>query len=109
MADRESAVPLTPFQRSLLGTLAARPDEGRYLAGGAAMHFAPNSLRYSDALDFFHDSEQRVATTFAADRTHLAAAGCTVAVEMSLPGFVRAIVCRGPDATRPKTSSTSWT
>ena len=93
-------MPLTPFQRSLLGTLAARPDEGRYLAGGAAMHFAPNSLRYSDDLDFFHDSESRVGTAFAADRAHLAQAGYLVDVELSLPGFVRALVRRGDDATR---------
>lgn len=93
-------MPLTPFQRDLLATLTASPDEGRYLAGGAALHFAPHSLRYSDDLDFFHDSEQRVATAFAADRAHLAAVGYTVAVELSLPGFVRAIVRRGPDATR---------
>jgi hypothetical protein len=43
-------VPLTEFQRVLLAALAAEPTEDRYLAGGAAMHFAPNSARYSDDL-----------------------------------------------------------
>lgn len=53
------------------------PTDDRYLAGGAAMHFAPNSTRYSDDLDFFHDSEERVATAFAADRSipHATVAG----------------------------------
>jgi hypothetical protein len=93
-------VPLTPFQRALLAVLAAEPTEDRYLAGGAAIHFAPNSARYSDDLDFFHDSEARVAAAFAADRARLERAGYTVDIEVSQPGFVRTIVRRGADATR---------
>jgi hypothetical protein len=93
-------VPLTDFQSALLAELAAPPNDDRYLAGGAALHFAPNSLRYSDDLDFFHDSEARVANAFAADRERLARAGYRVDVEQSLPGFVRAVVGRGDDATR---------
>jgi hypothetical protein len=93
-------VPLTQFQRALLAELAAEPTEERYLAGGAAMHFAPNSARYSDDLDFFHDSEARVAAAFAADRDRLQRAGYTIEVELSLPGFVRAVVSHGADATR---------
>lgn len=93
-------MPLTPFQRALLATLAAEPTEDRYLAGGAALHFAPNSTRYSDDLDFFHDSETRVADAFAADRERLRRAGYTVEVDLSLPGFLRAVVSRGADATR---------
>ncbi len=93
-------MPLTPFQRSLLAELAAAPTEDRYLAGGAAMHFAANSARYSDALAFFHDSEARVAAAFTSDRERLQRAGYTVAVELSLPGFVRAVVRRDADATR---------
>ncbi|HEX4629213.1 MAG TPA: nucleotidyl transferase AbiEii/AbiGii toxin family protein [Gemmatimonadales bacterium] len=93
-------MPLTPFQRALLAELAAAPTEDRYLAGGAAMHFAPNSARYSDDLDFFHDSEARVAAAFAADRERLQRAGYAVDVELSLPGFVRAAVRRDADATR---------
>lgn len=93
-------MPLTDFQRRLLATLAATPNDDRYLAGGAALHFAPNSTRYSDDLDFFHDSEARVASAFARDRDTLIRAGYLVEVELSLPGFVRAIVRRAEDATR---------
>ena len=100
MAHRGQAVPLTEFQRALLAVLAAAPTEDRYLAGGAAMHFAPNSARYSEDLDFFHDSEARVAAAFAADRARLQGAGYTIAVEVSQPGFVRTLVSRGADATR---------
>jgi hypothetical protein len=80
--------------------LAAESTEDRYLAGGAAMHFAPTSARYSDDLAFFHDSEARVATAFASDRGRLERAGYAVHVELSQPGFVRTVVSRGGDATR---------
>lgn len=93
-------MPLTEFQRGLLATLAETPNEDRYLAGGAAMHFSPNSARYSDDLDFFHDSEARVASAFAQDRGTLERNGYEVAVGLSLPGFVRARVSRGDEATR---------
>jgi len=93
-------VPLTAFQRALLAVLAAGGTDDRYLAGGAAMHFAPTSVRYSDDLAFFHDSEARVAAAFAADRATLDRAGYRVGVELSLPGFVRAVVRRGEEATR---------
>jgi Nucleotidyl transferase AbiEii toxin, Type IV TA system len=93
-------VPLTDFQRTLLADLSANRTGDRYLAGGAAMHFAPESARYSDDLDFFHDSEARVASTFAADRERLEEAGYVVGVELSLPGFVRAMVRRGEGETR---------
>jgi hypothetical protein len=60
-------VPLTEFQRFVLGLLADNRSPDSYLAGGAALHFAPNSRRFSNDLDFFHDSEARVASAFAAD------------------------------------------
>ena len=100
MADRGAAVPLTPFQETLLADLTREhPDEG-YLAGGAALHFAANTARFSDDLDFFHDSVERVAKAFAADRRRLEGAGYTVSLELSQPGFIRATVSRGADATR---------
>ena len=49
--------------------------------GGAAIHFAPQSLRFSGDLDFLHDSVQRVATAFATDQALLSAAGFHVDVE----------------------------
>jgi hypothetical protein len=93
-------VPLTDFQRTLLAVLAVPPTDDRYLAGGAAMHFSPNSTRYSDDLDFFHDSEARVASAFATDRERLQRAGYALEIELSLPGFVRAVVRLGGHATR---------
>jgi hypothetical protein len=100
VASRDAPLPLTRSQRALLATLASSRNGDRYLGGGAAIHFAPNSTRYSDALDFFHESEQRVAAAFAQDRETLASAGYDVDVELSLPGFVRCVVRKGAVATR---------
>lgn len=41
-----------------------------------------------------------MAAAFAADRAHLEAAGYTVRVELSQPGFIRAVVGRAGDASR---------
>lgn len=93
-------MPLTPFQHELLVLLASSRNDERYLAGGAALHFAPNSARFSDDLDFFHDSAARVATSFAADRDLLERAGYTLEIEISLPGYLRAMVERAGQRSR---------
>lgn len=93
-------MPLTPFQDALLAVLSEDRTDERYLAGGAAIHIAPNSMRYSNDLDFFHDSEARVGSTFARDRAALESRDYIVAVEISQPGFIRAVVSRGTEATR---------
>ena len=93
-------MPLTPFQRDLLAIVAVNRSVDSYLAGGAAIHFTPQSLRYSSDLDFFHDSVERVASAYAADCARLIAARCTVDVEISQPGFLRAVVHRDLDMTR---------
>src|SRR6185437_1010485 len=98
VARGRQAVPLTDFQLTLLSTLTAAPNDDRYLAGGAALHFSPTSARYSDDLDFFHESEALVASAFAADRARLENAGYRVDVELTLPGFVRTVVRRGDEA-----------
>ena len=51
------------------------------------MHFAANSTRFSDDIDFFHDWEMRVASRLR--QTTLPRAGYVVGIEVSLPGFVR--------------------
>jgi hypothetical protein len=71
--DREPAVPLTALQRTILALLARNRAPDSYLAGGAALHMAPHSIRYSNDLDFFHDSAERVANAFREDSELLAA------------------------------------
>jgi hypothetical protein len=93
-------VPLTPFQERTAKLLSEHRSEDSYLAGGAALHITPNSTRYSNDLDYFHDSEERVASAFGADKALLERNGFTVEVVMNQPGFVRALVREGSDATK---------
>lgn len=88
-------MPLTPFQETIARLLSAHRDEESYLAGGAAMHIEPNSLRYSNDLDYFQDSESRVASAFKSDRELLVKQGYSIDVTLDRPGFIRAIVKKG--------------
>lgn len=93
-------MPLTDYQSALARLLSGNRTFDSYLAGGAAVLIEPNTTRYSHDLDYFHDSEVRVAEAFAADRKLLERNGYTVEVDLNQPGFVRAIVRQGGDATR---------
>lgn len=93
-------MPLSPLQQRILACLAPLRTPDSYLAGAAAIHFTPQSVRTSDDLDFFHDSETRVASAFGADESALRGAGFDVTVELSQPGFIRAVVVQGDESTR---------
>lgn len=69
-------------------------------AADAAIHLEPDTTRYSNDLDYFHDSSTRVAEAFNADEPLLRAAGHGVTIEMQLPGYIRATVERGADRTK---------
>jgi hypothetical protein len=93
-------VPLTPYQSEVARLLSAERTPDSYLAGGAALHIEPNSLRFSNDLDYFQDSPARVASAFDADRACLVAAGHRLDVQLERPGFVRAIASSGADSTK---------
>lgn len=102
-------MPLTEFQKSVAQLLATLRTPDSHLAGGAAMHLQPQSLRYSNDLDYFHDSEERVASAFAADRSLLEANQYQVVVHLAQPGFIRAVVSRGDSATKVEWAhDTAW-
>jgi hypothetical protein len=102
-------VPLTSFQSTIAKAIAINRSEDSHLAGGAALHFSPRSKRYSNDLDYFHDSEERVAAAFRDDQRTLAALGYEVSVVMNLPGFVRAIVKSEDESTKVEWSrDSSW-
>ena len=100
MENGRAIVPLTGFQQEVLALLARSRGTERYLAGGTALHFAPTSYRFSEDLDFFHDSVEAVADSFARDGTVLEEAGYRVELLLSQPGFIRALVATGDQATR---------
>jgi hypothetical protein len=93
-------MPLTKFQLQIARLLSENRSEDSYLAGGAALHFSPKSTRYSNDLDFFHDSVERVASAFLADEKILIEAGFTVQIEMKQPGFIRSLVIKKKDSTK---------
>lgn len=93
-------MPLTDYQARLARLLAENRTFDSYLAGGAAILIEPNTTRYSRDLDYFHDSEVRVAEAFAADRVLLENAAYAIDVELNQPGYVRAIVRKDGHATK---------
>lgn len=93
-------MPLTDYQACLVRLLSENRTFDSYLAGGAAILIEPNTMRFSRDLDFFHDSEVRVAEAFSADRRLLETHGYTVDVDLNQPGYVRAIVRREEQATK---------
>jgi hypothetical protein len=93
-------VPLTPFQEEVAKLLAVQRSADSYLAGGAAMHIDPTSERYSNDLDYFNDSVERVASAFAADFARLQAHGFAVEVGFNQPGFVRSVVTKAAESTK---------
>lgn len=102
-------MPLTKFQRELARLLAQNRSADSHLAGGAVLLFSPNSARFSNDLDFFHDSAERLADAFASDRAVLERSGYAIEVGMSQPGFIRAVVRRGDEATKLEwVHDTAW-
>lgn len=97
-------MPLTLFQRDVIRVLAAHREECSHFAGGMVLHSAPDSARYSQDFDVFHDSVEDVCRKSQEDILALEAAGFAVAKvtpaepEWSSPGsFRRARVSRGAD------------
>lgn len=92
-------MPLTELQEAAARLLSANRTESSHLAGGAALHLQPNSKRYSNDLDYFHDSPERVATAFAVDRALLEQHGYAVHVDLNQPGYIRATIKKGTGTT----------
>lgn len=100
-------MPLTAFQSSLVRLLSENRTEDSYLAGGAAIHLEPQSTRYSNDLDYFHDSEERVASAFARDRGLLEREGYEIDLVLNQPGYLRAVVSKDGSSTKVEWSHDS--
>lgn len=93
-------MPVTDFQAALARLLVANRTPDSYLAGGAALHFSPHSIRYSNDLDYFHDSVERVAVAFADDERLLRQHGYQIDIEIKQPGYIRALIQKKKEATK---------
>jgi hypothetical protein len=87
-------MPLTALQRRICRLLAEeRKRSGEsYVAGGVALNEAVAGARRSRDVDLFHDTEAALVSTWARDRSLLAAAGFRVEPLRELPAFVEARV-----------------
>lgn len=87
---------LTEFQRDVCRLLAQnRIASGEaYFAGGATLNELIESSRISRDVDLFHDTEEALAATWAADRELLETNRFTVSVIRERPAFVEAQAAR---------------
>jgi hypothetical protein len=93
-------MPLTALQSKIGKVIAKNRSPESHLAGGAALHAKPNSIRYSLDLDYFHDSEVHVAEAFSADQKTLNENGYKVELEIRQPGYIRAMISLAKDSTK---------
>jgi hypothetical protein len=91
---------LTAFQAELGRLLAANRSEDSYIAGAAPILAEPRTRRFSQDLDYFHDTPERVASAYETDRATLLESDCTVEPELTQPGYILAVVRRGAEATK---------
>ena len=73
-------MPVTPFQREVLGVLAANRNEDSHFAGGLVLHTDDGSARFSHDFDIFHEAAEEVALASDADVATLRAAGYEIAL-----------------------------
>ncbi len=90
---------VTAFQSEVLRRLAARRRTSgeSYVAGGVALNQLLAAPRRSRDIDLFHDSQEALARSWAADRATLDEAGLEVEVTREAPAFVEALVSREAD------------
>ena len=90
-------MPLTPFQKDILGLLALQRHTGSHVAGGIAINRSGASPRYSADIDLFHDVAQSVLTSAEADAAALVKAGYAVEWLLRQLSSQRAKVQRGSE------------
>jgi hypothetical protein len=90
-------MPLTKFQKQVMGLLRTNRNPESYVAGGAAINRSADSLRYSADIDIFHDADLAVAQAYESDLQALTKAGYTVDTHIAQPSFYRATISRGSE------------
>ena len=92
-------MPVTPFQAEVLRALSPNRSPESFVAGGIALN-AHEPVRWSADVDVFHDAEDAVIRSSAADIATLEAAGYSTRQELWTPSFRRAWVSRGTDGVK---------
>ena len=85
-------MPLTELQKRVLEVIAENRSVASHLAGASGILMSSASPRRSADLDLFHDHEVAVANAFQADRATLERHGYSLQLQLSQPGFIRALI-----------------
>ncbi len=93
-------MPLSSFQKQIAKLLSVNRHPNSYLAGASALNFKPNTLRFSQDLDYFHDTLEQVSTSYTKDAQRLKYHGYNINLEISQPGYIRSIVSKNNEATK---------
>lgn len=102
-------MPLTKFQTQIARLLSKNRSEDSHLAGGAAIHLESQSIRFSNDLDYFHDSDARVAKSFEQDHELLIEHKYEIEIELRQPGYIRVSASKGADSTKIEWAhDTAW-
>ncbi|MDC0358826.1 hypothetical protein OAO01_08425 [Oligoflexia bacterium] len=91
-------MPVTKFQTKVLTLLRQHRNPNSYVAGGVAIHRRPNSIRYSNDIDYFHDTDEAVTAGTKADLLLLREASYQVTILIDQPSFVRAVITKGEES-----------
>jgi len=91
-------MPITNFQKQLLQLLKANRRPDSYIAGGTAIHRGEHSSRFSNDIDFFHETDEALAKSVKADLGTLKENGYSVEPLIEQPGFVRVVVEKGNES-----------
>ena len=82
-------MPLSAFQQSILRLLAQNRSPESYVAGATVLHQIPDSPRFSDDLDMFHDVEDSVARSAEFDVAVLDANGFAIEWILRQPAYLQ--------------------
>jgi len=91
-------MPITEFQSRLFKLLEANRNPNSYVAGGTAIHRKEGSSRYSNDVDFFHDTDEAVWQSVGKDFSVLEKHGYTVKKLLDQPGLVRAVASKAGES-----------
>ncbi len=95
-------MPLTKFQRTVLGLIVGNRSETSHFAGGLVLNATDDSARFSHDFDMFHDAIEDLALASERDVQTLEAAGLEVIkvnrdASWEMPGSFRKAIVKGPN------------
>ena len=93
-------MPLTPFQETLLRTLAQNRSPDSFLIGGTVLNQGIDTPRYSRDLDISHDQADAVAVCAELDEKTLIEHDYSVDWQLRQPSFQRATVTKNDETTQ---------